>query len=78
MLFRVCSRSSVKSEPPVSTRLVVGSNPTGSTLEDWRSGRTYLSSTYRDARHRGKLTSLILRETAGSSWRLYRGLAGVP
>lgn len=43
MLFRVCSRSSVESEPPVSTRLVVGSNPTGSTLEDWRSGRTYLS-----------------------------------
>lgn len=42
MLFRVCSRSSVESEPPVSTRLVVGSNPTGSTLEDWRSGRTHL------------------------------------
>lgn len=26
-----CSRSSAESEPPVSTRLVVGSNPTGST-----------------------------------------------
>lgn len=72
-----CSRSSADQSRRVLTLWSWVRIPPGAR---WRIGgaveRTYLENR-RTARFRG-FNSLILRETAGSSWRLYRGLAGVP